>query len=658
MNLKLEIRHCLPREALAKWGKLEIPAKRGGQSLIEVLIALGLASILLPALLTGLVASREGKAQEAQRLQATALAQEAQEITRNVREKGWSNIPTSGGSPYHPQATGTSWSLASGAEPISQFTRKIDIADVRRDPATGNIVTSGGQIDPSTKKLVTTVAWNTPYVSQVDSILYLSRFLNNNTWIQTNQTDFDAGTHNGTKTVPTGGGPDAQVELNLASSTTDYGNKFLVDPTTSGIVDMQTQFFQTGLTFTAQSPKTVKSVKLYVHTAKSSPLYKVSLQTDDGTGLPSGIPLSSGTFQPQSAGWQTINISPNVQLAAGTKYYIMVEWQSGQINNGHYISIRQSTPLNKLYPKTGATDSNANTYSYLVIGRYYPTPQNGQPIYVLEFTDNSLEGNPFNTGDQSPIRGALFQGEQFQVDSNKTISAVKLYLRKNSSSNPTDNLYLTLETTAGQKLIDNVTVMTPTQPSTSFAYYTYNLPQTQTLTTGTTYRLYLSSPGSAQTRTYEIKRDIISGVSNLNDVTYDGTNSLLTLTFNSGANWGTNGAYDWAGFYFTVQNQDTTNGDYTSQTFNAGASAAFNNITWTATTPGTTGVKFQVAIDNTSPPTNFFGPSGTSTDYFTTPSAIIPFTNVNGQYLRFRAFLTGDGFTTPTLSDVTINYSP
>ena len=33
-----------------------------GQSLIEILIALGLAALLLPALLTGLIASREGKA--------------------------------------------------------------------------------------------------------------------------------------------------------------------------------------------------------------------------------------------------------------------------------------------------------------------------------------------------------------------------------------------------------------------------------------------------------------------------------------------------------------------------------------------------------------------------------------------------------------------
>src|SRR3990167_2676701 len=60
---------------------------QSGQSLVEILIAIGLTGILLPALLTGLVSSREGKAQEGQRLQATALVRESEEAIRSVREK-------------------------------------------------------------------------------------------------------------------------------------------------------------------------------------------------------------------------------------------------------------------------------------------------------------------------------------------------------------------------------------------------------------------------------------------------------------------------------------------------------------------------------------------------------------------------------------------
>src|SRR3990167_3628807 len=68
-------------------GQLSVVNCSSGQSLVEILIAIGLTGILLPALLTGLVSSREGKAQEGQRLQATALLRESEEAIRSVREK-------------------------------------------------------------------------------------------------------------------------------------------------------------------------------------------------------------------------------------------------------------------------------------------------------------------------------------------------------------------------------------------------------------------------------------------------------------------------------------------------------------------------------------------------------------------------------------------
>src|SRR3989344_502241 len=90
--------------------KFKFPALRAGQSLVEILIAIGLAGILLPALLTGLVSSREGKAQEGQRLQATALARESEEAIRSIREKGWTNIAANG--TYHPAISVDEWTLA------------------------------------------------------------------------------------------------------------------------------------------------------------------------------------------------------------------------------------------------------------------------------------------------------------------------------------------------------------------------------------------------------------------------------------------------------------------------------------------------------------------------------------------------------------------
>src|SRR3989344_9611665 len=110
-----------------------------GQSLVEILIAIGLTGILLPALLTGLVSSREGKAQEGQRLQATALLREGEEAVRSVREKGWTNVAANG--TYYPEISGSSWVLTScgGSCPaINGYTRPIVISDAQRD-ASGQI---------------------------------------------------------------------------------------------------------------------------------------------------------------------------------------------------------------------------------------------------------------------------------------------------------------------------------------------------------------------------------------------------------------------------------------------------------------------------------------------------------------------------------------
>lgn len=193
---------------------LQSKVQQRGQSLIELLIAIGLTAILLPALLTGIVSSREGKAQEAERLEALGLLREANEAVRNVREKGWSNIATNGS--YYPTISGSTWTLTSGTQTIGNFTRSVTIESVQRNPA-GAIVTAGGTVDPGTKKISTQVNWNNPYPSSVTSSEYLTRYLNNVAWLQTTQADFNLGTRTNVDTASVSG------SVVLASTTNASG---------------------------------------------------------------------------------------------------------------------------------------------------------------------------------------------------------------------------------------------------------------------------------------------------------------------------------------------------------------------------------------------------------------------------------------------------
>ncbi len=182
-----------------------------GQMLIEILIVIAISAIMLPALLTGLFSSTQGKAQQGQRVQAIALMKEAEEVVRNVRNQSWQAFATNG--IYHPLISGTTWNFASGSETVNGLTRTITVSDVRRD-ANGAVVTSGGSLDPSTKRVYIQVTWGEPYASSVDSTIYVTRFLQNAASTQTSISDFSTGTFATTESSNVLGG-----EITLSTNT-------------------------------------------------------------------------------------------------------------------------------------------------------------------------------------------------------------------------------------------------------------------------------------------------------------------------------------------------------------------------------------------------------------------------------------------------------
>lgn len=759
-----------------------------GQSLIEIIIAMGLVAILLPAILTGLVASREGKAQEGRRLQATALLRESEEVVRNVREKGWKYVSVPG--IYHPgseyvisvcrydgcqnekydefvgqannqgvltgsfpsspsvaafelwftrptstqcnglecfsigqidslsfsglvdginytvsichidncfsgnysqfvgQSTGgilnatftygpslvlsggyevwiqqppppgcsglacfgftfaninsatisqldsnKVWNLASGPETINDFTRQIEISDVRRD-TNGNIVTSGGTLDPSTKQIKSTVSWTTPVASSVESAFYISRRLGNTSWQQTTQAHFNAGTHNGTITVPTG---DGAVALNPSpTSSAIHGNKFIID-TISPMTWLINIGIKNNIRFTAQNSKAIDKIRLYIHTVSgTSPTYRFGIQADSG-GNPSGTYLGSATYQPTTTGWHTIDIS-NTNIAAGTTYHLVIQHESGTNNILNYIQIRQTSPLNALYPLTNSPDTSANT-GYFWSGSW--TYTNNQPVYALEFTDATFEGNPHESGDEFETFGFTAHGEDFQVSSAKTVKDISWLVRKKASQNPQGPLVVTLQNITNSSTLASGNLVAPGAVTQTYAYYTYTFPSPIQLTPGNTYRVFVSAASTTNARAYMVKRINNGTALSLNSINYDGTNSVYFGVFGPTNYW------DAAGWYFTEFGNT-----FTSQIFNAGNVVAFNNITWNATTPATTSIQLQVSVNNGP----FIGPTGPGS-FFNSPGAI-PIDSNTGQSIKFKATLNGTGAVTPTLLNVQINYSP
>lgn len=137
-----------------------------GQVIVELLVAFGLAAILIPALLTGLISAQNGKVQQQQRILAVGLLREGEEVVRSVRDTGWDNIKTNG--TYYPKAVGVAWTLTTDTayKTVGDFTRTIDIADATLP-------------DPSLKVATITVSWGSSFIpSSVSSTLYITRWKN------------------------------------------------------------------------------------------------------------------------------------------------------------------------------------------------------------------------------------------------------------------------------------------------------------------------------------------------------------------------------------------------------------------------------------------------------------------------------------------------
>jgi Tfp pilus assembly protein PilV len=99
-----------------------------GQSLVEVLAAIAITSVVVVALLgLGSVAVRSATASR-NRASATSYAQEGIEAVRSIRDRSFSALPSAGGSLYRLSKINGSWFFTSGTETIENlFSRDVRI---------------------------------------------------------------------------------------------------------------------------------------------------------------------------------------------------------------------------------------------------------------------------------------------------------------------------------------------------------------------------------------------------------------------------------------------------------------------------------------------------------------------------------------------------
>lgn len=639
-----------------------------GQSLIELLLAIAFAGIVLPALLTVFLTSREGKAQQGQRIDATLLFTEAQEALRSIRERGWSFIATNG--TYHPVLSGNAWSLINGTETVSGFTRSIVISDVFRNSA-GAIVSTGGTLDYSTKRVVITVSWTQPLSSSVSTTLYLTRYLGNNGRTQTTQSDFSAGSGSGLQITNTSGGEILLAPSGKANWCKPDDTKSVVDLPKSGVANAVSAVIGNVVAGTGENASGISFASVGV----------------DNNSPPSAT--VSGTFD----GYKT-----NAVFTDGHYAYIATDNNSKEVV---ILDLTQKDPITQKYVEVGyfnapgninaqsvyvattsanigfVATSDSKLYAIDLSSKLGSRPQlasknlpgvgtkvivNGNYAYVsvagstqeLQIVQFNAAGTTLTITGYSDVNGV--SGQDVALNNNAT----RAYLATSADSTKNELFVIDTSGKTGNRSVLGSYEANGMSPK-GIAYVTFS-------------KLILVGTGGEEYQAVDITNENtpsrcggiqintgahgISGVNEPDEESYsyvisgDASSELKIIAGGPG------GTY-------------VANGELTSSIMDLGSDVVLNHISATVQKPAQTDVKFQIAIAKAVSNScagviyQYVGPDGTSSTYFpSTGGSIAQYQNGGGyenpgRCVRYKAFLsTTDPDQSPTIFDVSINYSP
>ncbi len=133
-----------------------------GMSLVEILVAVFIFSIILGVLITINNFYLSNSSKNIKLVKATYLAEEGMEAVRIIRDTNWSKISSlTSGAPYFIDfdIASSTWVSTTTENSIDSYTRWFVLTDVMRDNTTKRIVESGGTVDPYTKLVNVYISW-------------------------------------------------------------------------------------------------------------------------------------------------------------------------------------------------------------------------------------------------------------------------------------------------------------------------------------------------------------------------------------------------------------------------------------------------------------------------------------------------------------------
>jgi len=212
-----------------------------GQSLVELLVAISIGTILIGGSVALMGVSLKSYGVIRKHLQANVLIRQNIEVIQTLTRYDWHSIyDLTKASDYKISLSGNTWAISAGQETDTvngiPYKRYFQVYNVNRD-GSGNIADTGDD-DPSTQKITVFLEYGDNYISSSSVLFYLTRSEDNKAF---HQTDWSGGEG---ITGPISNPSDKyDTSTNVATSTA--GQLTLVDTGNSG--ELTSSILDTGV---------------------------------------------------------------------------------------------------------------------------------------------------------------------------------------------------------------------------------------------------------------------------------------------------------------------------------------------------------------------------------------------------------------------------
>jgi hypothetical protein len=368
----------------------------------------------------------------------------------------------------------------------------------------------------------------------------------------------------------------------------------------------------------------------------------------------SGATVTAGDNTTTSNGsgfYQFTNLSPDVTSVSASAPGYNPNTVSVTLTRG--ATTTQDIPLTPAAASGCYTDTTQADFQAGVPTNVNLTVSPGDVVLSNDPTVDQQNTNVTTSG--FGFNATSWVGQTFTAGLTGPMTKADLDLFCSGCTGTTPNLTLSVRaTSAGVPTgADLATATIPGFNSGSGGYFSGTFTTPLNVTAGTIYALIVRPVSNPSAGTYAY---VVSAT----DVYAGGG---WVTSGNSGTTWAittSGGIPRDLGFHTYIDTGYVASGNLVSTVKDANPGGAtiyphWATMSWNATTPAGTAVKFQVAgHDNATGFFNFVGPDGTAATFFTTSPANI--TQFNGfRYLKYKAYLTtSNSAVTPTLSDVTV----